>query len=64
MTRFEYIKTLDPKELSHYLCYQFKGCGTCPVEHRCGLGNSWKNGWLDFLEREITPQEAAQIKPL
>ena len=26
MTRFEYIKTLDQKQMAHYLCFQFTEC--------------------------------------
>ena len=64
MTRFEYIKTLDPKQLAHYLCYQFDECSICPVTRRCCAGEKKKNGWLIFLEQNVTPYETIQIKPI
>lgn len=64
MTRFEYIKTLDQKQMAHYLCFQFTECSSCPVERRCGAGDGKQNGWLSFLEKNVTPYEAIQIKPI
>lgn len=64
MTRFEYIKSLDQMQLAHFLCYRFKECNTCPVKHKCGVGTSKQNGWLAFLEHEVTQHETIEIKQI
>ena len=48
MTNFEYLKTLDAKEVGHELC-RLTECGNCPVMERCSLGH---NGYIDYLEDE------------
>jgi len=58
MTNFEYIKTLDLKELGNHLCdvmdfcgmYDvYYGCECCPMNSRCMPGY---NGWLRWLGEE------------
>lgn len=61
MTNFEYIKSLTPKELSHFFCDMVEEefykthddsewqCDHCVMQERCSqIGN----GWLRWLEEK------------
>ena len=50
MTRFEYIKSLNEKELANWICEEFTHadieCENCPAYRFCYKGHNGMKHWL------------------
>lgn len=59
MTRFEYIKSLNEKELANWICEEFTHadieCENCPAYSFCYKGHNGMKHWLlqDVQEKTI-----------